>query len=339
MITTNLNKDLESIIIEENKYYWIYISETFSLIKIKQINIPKNIIFIESEIILTENKISLCDKDEEKKLNYPDRISLILFDITQLDPKNNDLALIPNITYASILQNIKFKFLQKISILKAGKITLGINLTSNTFSNYNIFSNKIFPFKFEKNTNHTIIINGVSNCGKSILNKNLLYNIFINNKKNFNDFNFNNSQNKTQINKLKDDEKDKDLNLILILEKINLFLEFINFFGNSIENSYRYESSRYMRVTKFFFGNTGEDKINKSEDFITMIKFKHYLLEKSRILQENSFKFHIFHAFIHGLSKLFTNDEYYKRLMSTFPDYTKSLIENYQEDKHFIIQY
>ena len=37
MITTNLNKDLESIIIEENKYYWIYISETFSLIKIKQI--------------------------------------------------------------------------------------------------------------------------------------------------------------------------------------------------------------------------------------------------------------------------------------------------------------
>ena len=82
--------------------------------------------------MIAENKISLCDKDEEKKLNYPDRISLILFDITQLDPKNNDLALIPNITYASILQNIKFKFLQKISILKAGKITLGINLTSNT---------------------------------------------------------------------------------------------------------------------------------------------------------------------------------------------------------------
>ncbi len=330
----------------EHYYYWLFFEENISLIKIISLNIPKDILLIESELIILEGKIKIIDRDEIKKINYNEKYSFYLFDISQIDYESNDLTTIPNINYASILHILKFKFLKKFFYIKAGKLILGLNFTNESILHFDKFSKENFNFSFDEITKTTYILSGLPNTGKTTLHRNLLKNIIKNNLPNYDLFNSFNNENNNNYNNFVNENK----NYLNFFDKTNLFIDFISLFGNCIESECRFDSTRFMRLSKVYFnkkqfgnfdnGNNQNNvnfPTNNNRNFISKIKFKHFLLEKSRILKNNSFLFHIFHIILNGLSKLFTNEGYRKKLFVAFPDYSKNFFEYYQEYKHFII--
>jgi len=316
-------KDLSSIdgnaILLEQNFYWLYYFEKVSLVKILNLIPQKEILFIEADLIISGNKLKIIEKEGTKKLNYNDKYLFFIFDVSQVDYLNNDFTRIPNINYPSILQILKLKSTQKNYFVRAGKITIGLNLTNENYLNYDYFSKENFNFSLDEINKTTFIVNGVPNSGKTSVHFNLIMNIFQNIK--YDDSKISNMIDNKNV-------------CSAILDKILLYLEFINLFGNCIESEYRFDSSRFMRLSKIYLK---KDSKNSKKDIKFKIKFKHFLLEKSRILQNNCFLFHVFHIVINGLAKMFTNEDYLKRLNDVFPDYAKSLIEFYQDYKHFII--
>lgn len=175
------NKEFPSIF--ENYYYWLYSSERFLLVKItKVLTEKKEIYYKEQEIVIdndNDKQIKFFDKlfAEEKKANFKDAHLFKLFSKNQIDINSDNLLDTSDVSYSTLLYNLKLKLLKNNNIIKAGKIFLGINMLSCDKSCYEKFVSKFFNLKFEDSKNLTVIVNGLPNTGKSQMIKHMIRHI------------------------------------------------------------------------------------------------------------------------------------------------------------------
>lgn len=326
---TNKNDDDESEV-KEGYYYWGYFNDTFKLIKITTVS-QKEIHFRENKIKYEYLKdglrqVQLIDSNSESKMLTKDKNLLKKFEINQINPYSEDLASISSVCYPSLLYNLKLKDEHDIHFTRAGKLLIGINfnkLKKSDVVNYNILSK--FTSSIADNityNNQTLIINGLPNTGKSNIMKTILREFFSlnenENQKNILNTSSFNSNNTEEISK-------NYINKADILNYLIKSIQFLEIFGNTVESgsNSNINSSRYMRVIKF---QKLKNLLNNNK--LVKIKVKHYLFEKSRILdsfntyyshenkedkdnKEIKNNFHIFHALISGLYMIF-----YKNLFS-----------------------
>jgi hypothetical protein len=373
MITlTNKNEEDESEI-KEGYYYWGYLNDTFKLIKITTVG-QKEINYREGKIKYEylndgHGQVHLIDSSTESKMLTKDKNLLKKFDINQINPLSEDLANISSISYPSLLYNLKLKNEFDIHFTRAGKLLIGINYNKLKRSDImnNAFLSKFLSsvadnFNFH---NQTLIINGLPNTGKSNIMKSILSEFFsqgLSEHEKYNQIlsNFH-SNNEEEIKK----------NCLPNGEILNYLLDSIKFlelFGNTVEtgSNSNMNSSRYMRVLKFqkLKNLTQGNKIVK-------IKIKHYLFEKSRILdsfntsqsleekddkdnKEIKNNFHIFHALICGLYMIFYKNLYseneskykeYDEILKIIKSECKELMENgileelYNDYSEYFIEY
>jgi myosin heavy subunit len=269
MITLT-NKAEETIEIKENEYYWYYANDTFKLIKIIEDIKTKEIVYKDIELQDQNTNLKIIEYKDDKRIPYKEKSNLRYFNPNELCPRTEDLSSLPSISYPAILYNFKLKNDLRLNTSKAGKLNIGLNLTK---ANLNDLDNLCNVSNFDMSENNTIIINGIPNTGKTILTKRIIEN-------------------------LNGDFK--------------IFQDYINIlelFGNCIDETtsnnaeklgeFNDMSSRYQRVVKFYFNKF------KNANRLMKVKFKHYLCEKNRVVEECVFNFHIFHLLIEGLNRIF----------------------------------
>jgi len=344
--------------LQENSLYWLFYTQNYYVVKISKIIEQKEIFFKEQEIEIIDNQIDIYENPLicEKKIPYRDKHLFKLFSKSQLDINSDNLLDIPDISYATLFYNLKLK-LNKNNIIKAGKIYLGINLVVSNKDCYKKLLDKYFNLSFENEKNVSFIINGLPNTGKSELIRNFIKKIV--------NINFLNILNKSiSINSNAFENNDKPLLDFSVekfdkipkkkfIKKLTILIELMDLFGNTVENKHRMNSSRYMRIIKFYYPKKKNDRISESNELfyhnikfekLKRIKFHHFLLEKNRILNqtEEQFYFHIVHSTIHGIYEILKNynidnkSHFFDKLLEIYPDYTNFIFENFYHHFDFI---
>lgn len=287
------SENKEDFDIKPSSYYWVLYNESYKIAKIKEIK-TNNIYEYQLYELTYTNKLAQFIEISEKSFTTKDKTIFKYFDLTQINPENTDLATVYLISYPVLLYNFKFKANSNYNFSSAGKLFIGINITYNLLLNQNI-SNKVILSKVcdsiqstysQQNTDQTIIINGGSLTGKSIL-ANYIWRTLLNNdffRKQFKDEYISKEFEKT----------------FTSLDKL------VSLFGNAVIGDNN-NSSRYLKVFKLYLL-----KFSNKNPYFTKIKSKYYLFEKNRIFNSlqfnNYYIFHIFHAVLEGLYWILTSD-------------------------------
>ena len=290
----SLNSEIkDDLDLKCNNKYWILYNESYKVAMIKDIK-NNNIYEYQLYELIYNNELPQLIEFSDKSFSTKDKNVFKYFDLSQINPKNNDLANVYLISYPVLLYNFKFKALTNYNLSSAGKLFIGINLNyqiinSLNFSNRGILSKIIERIQtnyIKENSDQTIIINGGSHSGKSVLSS-YIWNTLLNND-------FFRKQFKNEY-------------IAKEFETIYTSLdELVALFGNAVVGDNN-NSSRYLKLFKLYIM-----KFNNRNPCFTKIKSKYYLFEKNRIFNSilycDYYIFHIFHAVLEGFYWILTSD-------------------------------